>query len=219
MNDAARIAQVLNLPTARHFKLHRWPDRDSDKGGILELQPADLRRLMDGNALRFEDLDPATDATELLDGPYLVIDLDALFDDDDNPYPWDETGEPEPDAITRFIQGIHLGHCQDEALQLVSQASLHTLLPEYRAAQRWVKGGGSVNVPDPTFSAIESSADYYGRCEICSCGMADCAANFCWKQDGEAMLFLESGGCDVVVAHLFPYLRRGSSMGAPWPPE
>ena len=204
MKDAAQISEVLNLRTPRYFKLHRWPDRDADKGGIIELEPADLRRLMDGAALEFDDLDPTTDATELLDGPYLVADIEPLFDDDDYCSPWVETGEPEPEVVRRFIQSIYLGHCRNGALQLVSQASLHTMLPEYRAAHRWIKSGESVNVPDPTYSVIESSNDYCGRFEICSCGMAGCAANFCWKQDGDVMLFLDTGGSDVVAAHLFP---------------
>ena len=177
-----------------------------------------MRRLMDGSALEFDDLDPTTDATELVDGPYMVVDVDPLFDDDDCD-PWVETGEPEPATARRLIQSIYLGHCRNGALQLVSQASLHTLLPEYRATRRRIRWGESVNVPDPTYSEIESSTDYYGRCEICTCGMAGCAANFCWKQDGEVLLFLDTGGSDPVAAHLFPGLLRGSSMGAPWPPE
>ena len=219
MNDAARVAEVLNLPTARCFQLHRWPDRDADRGGIIELEPADLRRLMDGAALKFDDLDPSTDTTELLDGPYLVVDFDPLLDDDDYCDPWVETGELEPETVRQLIQSIYLGHCRNNgALQLVSQASLSTLLPEYRAAHPWIRGGDSVYVPDPTYSLIESSTDYYGRCEICTCGMAGCAANFCWKQDDEIMLFLDTGGSDLVVAHLFPCLQHGSRMGPPWPP-
>ena len=99
MNDFAQVTEVLNLPTARYFQLHRWRDRDADKGGIIELEPADLRRLRDGAALEFDELDPATEVTELLDGPYLVVDFDPLFDDDDYCDPWVETGEPEPESV------------------------------------------------------------------------------------------------------------------------
>ena len=56
-------------------KLHRWPGLYADKGGIIELEPADERQLMDGAALEINDLDPTTDATELVDGPYLVVDV------------------------------------------------------------------------------------------------------------------------------------------------
>lgn len=80
--DATQIEQVLNLPPARHFQLHRWPDNDSHKGGIIHVEPADLRQLVDGASLGLDDLDPPADATELLDGPYLVIDTESVIDDE-----------------------------------------------------------------------------------------------------------------------------------------
>ena len=213
MNDAAQVEHVLGLPTARYFQLHRWPDKDSDKGSIIHVEPTDLRQLMDGASLGLDDLDPPADATELLDGPYLVIDTESVFNDDEDADPWDECGDPEPEVVMRVIQNIYLGLCENAALQLVSDTNLSILLPEYRDANRGVNGGGSARVPDPAFSLIESSSNYCGRCETCPCGIVACGANFCWKQDDEPLLFLKTGGSDIVVAQLFPWLRRGSSMG------
>ena len=218
MSDATQIEQVLDLPTARHFQLHGWPDRDSDKGGIIHLEPADLRQLMDGATLQSDDLDPATDVAELLDGPYLVVDDESIFDNGNDVDPWDDSRDPEPEVVKQIIQSIYLGYCENGVLQLVSDASLHILLPKYREVHRWVKGGGSANVPDPAFSMIQLNPNYCGRCETCPCGIAACDANFCWKHDGEVMLFLKTSGDGISVAQLFPYLRRGSNMGY-WSPE
>ncbi len=129
MKDATQIEQVLNLPPARYFQLHRWPDKDSHKGGIIHVEPADLRQLTDGTSLGLDDLDPPADATELLDGPYLVIDTESVIDDE-GADAWDECGDPVPEVVMQVIQNIYLGLCENAALQLVSDTNLSILLPE-----------------------------------------------------------------------------------------
>ena len=112
----------------------------------------------------------------------------------------------------QVIQNIYLGLCENAALQLVSDTNLSILLPEYRYANRWVKGGGSATVPDPAFSPIESSPNYRGRCETCPCGIVACGANFCWKQDGELLLFLKPV---AATSRLLSY-SLGFSMATAW---
>ena len=114
-----------------------------------------------------------------------------------------------PCKMELLIKGMYLANFIQGSLNALSMRNLAELLRQYSSDEMAQNNARKINLPESYYDYLANVSNFEGRCGICSCYDAWCHSDFCWKEDGQVLLYYRWTGGSILGVTLYPEFVRG----------